>query len=122
MSRQLPDRASLQHLKNQAQDLRSDFNDGKPDAAARVKDNLPRAAAASAELKATGLKLSDAQLVIAREYGFPTWARLKRHVETRSGVEQGEIALVQRVLSEEVPDIKSGFYRSRPLPVNWESA
>ena len=27
------------------------------------------------------LRLSDAQLAIARESGFPSWARLKRHIE-----------------------------------------
>ena len=27
------------------------------------------------------LKLSDAQLAIAREYGFPSWPRLKAYVE-----------------------------------------
>ena len=29
----------------------------------------------------TTLPLADAQLVLAREYGFDSWARLKQHVE-----------------------------------------
>src|SRR5207244_2722493 len=32
------------------------------------------------------LTLADAQLVIAREYGAESWARLKRHVETSERV------------------------------------
>lgn len=69
----LPPRPNLQHLKYQALDLLKASNAGNPEAQARVRAHLPRAEAVS---------LADAQLVIAREYGFASWPKLKRHVES----------------------------------------
>ena len=37
--------------------------------------------ASDSEIFDARLRLSDAQLAIAREYGFPSWTRLKRHIE-----------------------------------------
>ncbi|MBC8065960.1 MAG: hypothetical protein H7Y17_14095 [Chlorobia bacterium] len=54
MSKLLPERPSLEHLKNEAKALKK-------------AQSLP--------------KLADAQLALARDYGFPSWAKLKRHVE-----------------------------------------
>ena len=56
---QLPPRPSFDHLKKQAKD--------------RLRELQQRDPAA---------KLADAQHAIAREYGFPTWARLKAHIES----------------------------------------
>jgi ankyrin repeat protein len=50
----LPDEPSLEQLRKQAKDLR----------------------------RATGVPLAQAQLAVARRYGFASWTRLKRHVET----------------------------------------
>jgi ankyrin repeat protein len=49
----LPAQPSLEQLRNQAKDLRA----------------------------ASGIPLWEAQLAVARRYGFTSWARLKRHVE-----------------------------------------
>jgi ankyrin repeat protein len=49
----LPEQPSLEQLRNQAKDLR----------------------------RASGVALWEAQLRVARRYGFASWARLKRHVE-----------------------------------------
>jgi ankyrin repeat protein len=70
----LPDRPSLDHLANQAKHLLASFRSGDPDAARRVAEHHPRPAAASS------FALHDAQLVLAREYGFASWPRLKAHV------------------------------------------
>ncbi|MCW3094931.1 MAG: Ankyrin [Chthonomonadaceae bacterium] len=79
----LPALPSLEQLKNQAKDLVKQFKAQSPEALRRVHTHLPRAAALPLEsLAATGLKLSEAQFVVAREYDFPSWPRLKRHVET----------------------------------------
>ena len=59
--RPLPDRPNLRHLKDQAKDL------------------LKTGAAAS---------LADAQLQIARLYGFASWPKLKVHVESFEEVGQ----------------------------------
>ncbi len=69
--KQLPARANVGQLKKQAKDLHAQVRAGSPDALERVRRVLPAA---------RGL-LADAQLVIAREYGFESWSKLRRRVE-----------------------------------------
>jgi ankyrin repeat protein len=76
-ARQLPERPHLDQLKRQAKDLLSDARAKKSDALARFRI-LPSFAAATA----FDVALHDAQSVIAREYGFDSWAALREHVET----------------------------------------
>src|SRR5215831_18208039 len=57
MSRQLPEKPSLEYLKKQAKELLRSLRQGK---------------------------LADAQHALANEYGFATWAELKAHVEART--------------------------------------
>ena len=72
--RVLPASPSATHLKRQARELRAAFARGEHQAHARVR-------AISPGHPADGLKQADALLVIAREYGFASWSRLKRHVD-----------------------------------------
>lgn len=58
----LPDRPSLEHLRKQAKDL--------------LREERVRNPAAT---------LAEAQLAIARKYGFPSWPKLVHHVESLSG-------------------------------------
>ena len=58
MSRDLPPRPNLDHLKKQAKELLPALKQQNPDA-----------------------RLADAQHTLAREYGFASWPRLKKHVE-----------------------------------------
>jgi Lon protease-like protein len=82
MTRELPARPSLQHLKAQAKDLLSALRAGAPEARERFRQGLPAARGASdAKLADMGLALHDAQSVIAREYGFASWPELKAAVE-----------------------------------------
>lgn len=74
MRKALPVRPSLEHLKAQAKDLLAALRAGDPEAAARFRDALPRTVEEA--------KLHDAQSVIAREYGFASWAKLREHVES----------------------------------------
>jgi hypothetical protein len=75
MSRQLPAKPNLEHLKKQAKELLLDFQQSKPDAIDQFRafalDSTPSHA-----------KLADAQHVLARDYGFASWPRLKEHVES----------------------------------------
>jgi hypothetical protein len=82
----LPVIPHLDHLKRQAKDLRDAYAAG--DAAARERVRVHRGRNQSPP---DPLKLSDAHLVIAREYGFTSWPRLKSHVVGLDGV-QREIA------------------------------
>jgi Lon protease-like protein len=78
----LPARPSLEHLRAQAKDLLEAVRTGAPEALERVRQSLPAAHGASAQNVAQlQLALHDAQSVIAREYGFASWAELKAAVE-----------------------------------------
>jgi len=80
--RRLPSNPNLDHLKHQAKDLLKDHAQRDPAAAQRIREFHPRfSGAPDAEIFDAPLKLSDAQLTIAREAGFPSWARLKKHIE-----------------------------------------
>ena len=72
MSRELPAKPNLEHLKKQAKDLLRECQQG--DAAAIVRFREFSVGASP--------KLADAQHVIARDYGFATWTKLKEHVES----------------------------------------
>ena len=81
--RRLPSNPNLDHLKYQAKDLLKEHTARTPGVAQRIREFHPRfGRATDAEIFDAQLSLSDAQLAIAREYGFPSWARLKAHVET----------------------------------------
>lgn len=76
--RDLPDRPSLEQLRKEAKDLLRAARAGEPTAVARV-DAVTRTAPEAARL------LAHAQLALAREYGFPSWPQLVRHVESVRG-------------------------------------
>ncbi len=71
MKKQLPSRPNLEQLKNQAKSLLKTYRAGAPAALARISEFHPESGR---------FLLADAQFVIAREYGFETWAALKVHV------------------------------------------
>jgi ankyrin repeat protein len=69
---------NLEQQRKRAKDLRREHASGSVAAAERVERHLPRARGRSvADVLATRLSLSEAQLVIAREAGFESWPRLK---------------------------------------------
>src|SRR6266550_1447057 len=75
--RDLPARPSFDSLRKQAKKLARDAAAGNGEALARVHAQLPRAA--------FPLSNRDAQLVIAREYGFAGWPDLTAEVQKRLG-------------------------------------
>jgi hypothetical protein len=78
----LPPNPNLDHLKHQAKDLLKAHAARTPDVAQRIREFHPRFSKASdAQIFAAKLKLSDAQLTIARQSGFPSWPRLKKRIE-----------------------------------------
>ena len=84
-SRQLPPDANLRQLRNQAKDLCRACREGDPNAIHRIGETHPRfSGLTQAEIAAVGIALADAQLVIARELGFDSWPRLKKHFESLS--------------------------------------
>lgn len=82
-TRSLPSRPSLTQLKLQARELHRSHAEGKHSAAARIAAHHPQMKGQSLQVLLDGrLALADAQLVLAREHGFRSWADLKHHVET----------------------------------------
>jgi hypothetical protein len=96
--RRLPSNPNLDHLKYQAKDLLNEHAAGDAGAAQRIREFHPRfARATDAEIFAAQLKLSDAQLTIAREAGFPSWTRLKRHIEKPTRTDQLDLPHHERI-------------------------
>lgn len=81
-SKSLPAHPSLEHLKYQAKDLLTAAKARSPDAIERIREFHPEFSRPQQDAAITGLSLSDAQWVVAREYGFESWPKLKRHVES----------------------------------------
>jgi ankyrin repeat protein len=85
--------ASLRHLRLEAKRLLRAARHGDEEVLRRVTAHHPRGPAAVAEMK-----LADAQLVLAREHGLPSWADLKVRVAalefSRAGGERQRAELV----------------------------
>ncbi len=69
----------MEQLRKQAKDLLHQVRAGDPGALTRLRAAIPRLADAGAPDQPA---LSDAQLALAREYGFESWPKLVHHVET----------------------------------------
>ena len=96
--RRLPSRPNLDHLKHQAKDLLKEHAAGDLAAAQRIREFHPRfTGGKDAEIFAAPLKLSDAQLTIAREAGFQSWPRLKKHIEKPTLVDQLDLPHHKRI-------------------------
>lgn len=70
----LPDKPSLEHLKKQAKDLLKNYRAEKAESLERIQKHIK-------DFSTDKFLLSHAQTVIAREYSFSSWAKLKQHVE-----------------------------------------
>jgi ankyrin repeat protein len=73
-SRSLPERPNLDHLKNEAKALHKTLRAANPD-----------------------VKLTDAQRQLAREYGFPTWSKLRAHVQNAGAGDDGLTAFLTAI-------------------------
>jgi ankyrin repeat protein len=77
---EFPREPNLEHLRNQAKILRRRLLTGDTAARELVREFHPRLADADVQAL-VAVTLADAQLVIARQYRFGSWPRLRRHVE-----------------------------------------
>jgi ankyrin repeat protein len=102
-TRRLPKQPSLEQLRKQAKDLLDQYRAGDPAAVAEVQrfERQPDPAA---------FALNDAQRVLARAYGFPSWPKLKAFVDGANirrlaeAVQAGDAAQV-RVLLNARPEL-----------------
>ncbi len=81
-ARSLPSHPNLEQQRKQARELLQAARALDPEALKRFRDHHPRFAEhAESTLRSARLSLHDAQLVLAREYGFASWPKLKAHIE-----------------------------------------
>ncbi|MHB8692012.1 MAG: hypothetical protein ACYDHH_12270 [Solirubrobacteraceae bacterium] len=84
--RGLPGNANLEQLRNGAKGFQRAVRAGDPGAAAIVNEFHPRlGAAAPGSLELDGFTRTDAQLVVARQFGFASWPKLKALLELVAG-------------------------------------
>jgi hypothetical protein len=85
VSRGLPDEPHLDVPKREARELLDSCRGGAAEAVDRIRRRHPKFQdTPDAAALVAGFKLADAQLVIAREYGFSTWTALKQRIAARS--------------------------------------
>jgi Ankyrin repeats (3 copies) len=96
--RRLPSNPNLDHLKYQAKDLLRERVAHTPGVAQRIREFHPRFVGATDDaIFDAEFSLSDAQLTIARACGFPSWARLKRHIEKPTLSDRLDLPHQQRI-------------------------
>ena len=88
----LPTRPDLTQLRNQAKELLRRAKNGDNGAASRIHQFTNR------------LTLAAAQLTLAREYGFASWPKLKKEVERRRFLDDGDLGSLIAMLADE-PDL-----------------
>ena len=80
----LPARPNLEQLRNQAKDLLKAYRSGEPPAITRFRASSPRYSDfTDDDLVRLSLSLGDAQRVVATEYGFSNWLRLRGYLERK---------------------------------------
>jgi uncharacterized protein (TIGR03067 family) len=88
VSKNLPARPNLDHLRRQAKTLLAQLKDGAPAAAQAFIDHLPEARTLTPDaVRGAGFRLADAQSVVARQTGFASWPALSRHVQQLRALE-----------------------------------
>jgi ankyrin repeat protein len=121
--RGLPDKPRLSHLKRQAKELLADWRDAKPDAKQRLVDSHPR----GQKIEPSGAKLSDAELVVAREYGFASWPMLHDYLTSRIGefkdelrthLKAGDVAEATRLLDAHPALVTARFAPHNDTPLH----
>lgn len=90
-----PFRLDLDQQRKRAKELLRALRAGEAEARRRFRLHHPRGGG-EGDLPGELFRLSEAQLVVARELGLPSWPRLKAHVEamgrSRARIERGEAA------------------------------
>ena len=114
-SKTLPARPSLDSLRKQAKKLARDIAAGDADAIARARAQLPRA-----ELPLTQ---RNAQLVIAREYGYAGWQDLTAEVSRRLGHGlEWAVAQARRVIHDNDVERLKQLLTEYPALLSWHGS
>jgi hypothetical protein len=109
--RHFPVRPNLEQLRHQAKDLLRDLQKNDADAVAALRKHHPRA------IGPGQAKLADAQLVLARIYGLPDWARLVSACRMTDAIWRGDVDAVKQLV---LKDPRLLHEAARGLPdSNW---
>jgi ankyrin repeat protein len=108
MSRDLPARPNLEHLKKQAKILLRAIKTGDAEAIERFRVGAERPVDAEPAL-------ADALHVIAKEYGFATWMQLKERVESIAAEQDPRAALVTAVRANDTTRAREILARHKEL-------
>jgi hypothetical protein len=84
VSRGLPKQPHIDVPKRLAREMLELCRAGNAEALERIQRRHPKFKKADRAAVATEFKLSDAQLVIAREYGYRSWAQLKQRIDANT--------------------------------------
>lgn len=107
----LPEKPNIEHLKKQAKLLRSSCAAGDAHAVDLAREFHPEGMSLD-DSAMSSLSLSDAQLIVARHYGFASWPRLKDAVSRRHR-NPLRVQLDDAIRSENLSDIDD-IIRARP--------
>jgi hypothetical protein len=94
MRRRLPVRPNLEQLKHQAKDLLRSIRAGDRTAIAELEEHHPDT------LDPARVKLADAQLVLARSYEAPSWARLVQACELIDAMWRDDVDAVRNLIAK----------------------
>ena len=109
---QLPSRPDLEQARRQAKELLRDARGGDAEAVARLAAVSDRQT------------LAGAQLALAREHGFSSWAQLKREIERREILDDRDVDRLAELLAEE-PELATApmrrwqDHRGGPSPLSY---
>ena len=105
VNRRLPIAPNLEHLKNQSKQLLSAYRNGDEQAASDFSQFHPH------PVSPTEAQLTDAQLVLARSYGHPSWPRLATVAQVQRALRDDDLSMLQRVVAEH-PEALSQYLSS----------
>jgi hypothetical protein len=91
-SRYFPVRPNLDQLKHQAKDLLRAIRLSDPDAVADFREYH------SKPIDPTSVRLADAQFVLARSYGLPSWSRLVTACRMTAAIWRGDVETVRAMV------------------------
>ena len=111
-SKFLPSHLSFESLRKQAKKLVRQITAGSPEALARVHNQLP--------VPGLPLSLRDAQLVLAREYGFAGWQDLRAAVLRQEGAGlEWAAAEAERAIHDNSVERLTQLVREYPALLSW---
>jgi hypothetical protein len=117
VSRGLPARPHLDVPKQQSRELLRQCKSKMPEALERIRRRHPKFSAADDDTISARIKLSDAQFVIAGEYGFSSWPQLKERIDGNA-VAQSIDEAIQSNDAGKVTQLLTAYPNLLHVPVN----